>query len=93
MGNISTKCNTKSFLKSKLLTYEEHSKDFTETFQDINFIGMDIIKAVSILKERGYTKYKIWPHKYKYYSKRLNGDVILYTDMLASVITKDPIYM
>lgn len=78
---------------SKLITLEEYTKEFRETFSDVTFTGMKIEVAISILKERGFEKYRLWPHDGQYLSKMLKKEVIIYTDSEGKSVTKEPIYM
>ena len=54
---------------------------------------MTVKDAIQLLNERGYTKYKLWPHNSTYLSKILRREVILYTDDKLTIIIKEPIYM
>lgn len=93
MGNKITNATPEDFLKSKLVTYEEYTRDFKEKFNDITFKGMTVKDTIQLLNERGYTKYKLWPHNGNYHSKILRREVILYTDDKSIIIIKEPIYM
>ena len=81
--------NASNELSVKIITGEEYTREFRETFSDVNFVGMRTTDAIQILKDRGYEKYKFCTND-NHITKIMKKEVIIFTNRTHTFVVKQP---
>ncbi len=90
MGN--TVCNKND---NRDLEHEECSRQFNETFADVDFVGMSMVEAYKIIRSRGYEKMKLCiqsSYRSRQRTQKRSQEVIIVCDD-ECIVVKQPIYL